>query len=191
MRWHRWLGAHHPADAWPARKSVERRFQFEATLPATPEQVFPLLCPIREREWIEGWRAEAVHTASGYAEHGALFRTRLELGELWVTTRYEPSARVEYTIFAGRQAVVRLDLRLAANGDGTTHWRIDRTYTGIGWLGRRRVGALSDARVQVENERLWRQLDHFLRTGRMLHGAGRAPRGTRAASGRSTAGTRA
>jgi hypothetical protein len=187
----RWPGRKHPADAKPARKCVERRFELEATLPATPEQVFPLLCPIREREWIEGWRADAVHTVSGHAERGALFRTRLGHGELWVTTTYEPSARVEYTIFAGRRVVVRLDLRLAANADGTTHWRVERTYTGIGWLGRRRVAALSEAQVHAEHERLRRQLDHFLRTGRMLHGAGGALRGMRGVSGPSTDGTRA
>jgi hypothetical protein len=147
---------------------VRRTFAFEATLPAPPEQVFPLLCPIREREWIEGWKAKTVHSASGVAEPGALFRTRIEVGELWVTSRYEPCTVVEYTIVARGQLVLVLTLSLRAEGDRATRWRIERTYTAIGWLGRRRVRALTEAGVRAEHERLCRQLEHYLRTGRML-----------------------
>jgi hypothetical protein len=28
-------------------------------LDATPERVFPLLCPVREAEWADGWQATA------------------------------------------------------------------------------------------------------------------------------------
>jgi hypothetical protein len=183
--------SHRPRAAKPRpRLAVRRTFDFETTLPGSPERIFPLLCPVREEEWIEGWRAEAVHSASGFAEIGAMFRTRIELGELWVTSRHEPPTRVEYTIVARGGAVLTLAAGLSAGAEGTTRWRIERTYTGIGWLGRHRVRALTEAGVRAENERLARQLEHFLRSGRMLL-AREAPAGRTGVSGPSTAGTRA
>ena len=36
-------------------------------LAAPPERVFPLLCPVRETEWVEGWDPLFVASASGLA----------------------------------------------------------------------------------------------------------------------------
>lgn len=41
-----------------------------------PEKVLPLLCPIREYEWIEIWECEMIHSNSGYAELDCVFKTR-------------------------------------------------------------------------------------------------------------------
>ena len=35
---------------------------------APPEVVFPLLCPVREYEWLEDWTCEMVFSESGVAE---------------------------------------------------------------------------------------------------------------------------
>ncbi|HET7731794.1 MAG TPA: hypothetical protein VFK48_17360, partial [Usitatibacter sp.] len=40
-----------------------------------PGQVFPLLCPVREADWIEGWDPGIVITASGVAERDCVFTT--------------------------------------------------------------------------------------------------------------------
>jgi hypothetical protein len=39
---------------------------------ARPEDVFPLLCPVREADWLAGWMdgLEMVHSGSGLAEDG-------------------------------------------------------------------------------------------------------------------------
>src|SRR4029079_16900293 len=58
------------------------------------EQVFPLLCPEREKEWLPGWDARMITSASGVAEHGAVFETQHEAGRtLWIVTEYEPPRR--------------------------------------------------------------------------------------------------
>ena len=43
--------------------------------PEGAEQRFPLLCPVREREWLAGWNPTIVHTKSGVAEPGCGFVT--------------------------------------------------------------------------------------------------------------------
>ena len=43
-------------------------------LKGNPEKVFPLLCPVREYEWVEPWRCDLVYTDSGVAELDCIFR---------------------------------------------------------------------------------------------------------------------
>jgi hypothetical protein len=101
-------------------------------LQAPPERVFPLLCPVREALWIPGWSAEILHSASGVAELGCVFRTRDEEGRerVWTVSRYEPEAgRIQFVQFVAGLAVIRLDIALApASGGCRAHW----TYTVMG-----------------------------------------------------------
>ena len=48
---------------------------------AKVEDVFPLLCPKREEEWIPGWKCDTLWSRSGYNEEGAIFRTTGKAGE--------------------------------------------------------------------------------------------------------------
>ena len=65
---------------------------YTMTLGAPPVDVFPLLCPVREYEWIEPWSCDMVFSASGLAENNAVFRTNFPTQgdeENWVVCRYE------------------------------------------------------------------------------------------------------
>ena len=44
---------------------------------APPDVVFPLICPVREAEWLDGWGDgfELIYSASGLAEKNCVFRT--------------------------------------------------------------------------------------------------------------------
>ncbi len=44
-------------------------------LEAAPETVFPLLCPVREYDWIESWHCRMVYSKSGFAEQDCIFQT--------------------------------------------------------------------------------------------------------------------
>jgi len=44
-------------------------------LAAKPAVVFPLLCPVREADWIDGWDPISVFTNSGAAEPDCIFVT--------------------------------------------------------------------------------------------------------------------
>jgi hypothetical protein len=60
---------------------------------AGPGTVFPLLCPVREADWIDGWDPLQVFTSSGHAEPDCVFTTRAEpIDAVWYVTRYEPDA---------------------------------------------------------------------------------------------------
>lgn len=42
---------------------------------------FPLLCPVREAEYLSDWEAEILYSKSGVAEEGCTFRTQNPGGE--------------------------------------------------------------------------------------------------------------
>jgi hypothetical protein len=77
-----------------------RRFTHEYTHNvAPPETVFPLLCPVREADWVPGWRYRLIYSESGIAEYGCVFITPNEDGTetTWVVTDYDPpSFRIAY-----------------------------------------------------------------------------------------------
>ncbi len=85
-------------------------------LDAPPDRVFPLLCPVREAEWVEGWDPSVVFTESGLVEPDCVFVTG---GAVWVTTRHDPEARsLGLLKVVPDETVCRIDIDVAPRGDG-------------------------------------------------------------------------
>lgn len=64
---------------------------YRQKLCAPPARVFPLLCPVREIEWADGWLPDLVISSSGIAERDCIFITPDEFGKaIWYVTRHEP-----------------------------------------------------------------------------------------------------
>ena len=62
---------------------------YKERIAASPSQIFPLLCPVREYDWLEGWDCDMIYSESGFAENNNVFTTGF-LGqgkEIWVVTR--------------------------------------------------------------------------------------------------------
>ncbi len=120
---------------------------FTHTVHAPARDVFPLLCPIREREWIPGWQGEAVHAASGVAEEDGVFVAGLEglPRSTFFVTRFEAPRRIEYLVLGERGIADRLALALDDAGDGTCTLTWRRVYTGLTPEGNARVEAAADA----------------------------------------------
>jgi hypothetical protein len=139
------------------------------TVPAAPAQVFPLLCPVREYDWLPHWRCELLHSASGVAEEDCVFRTAFpDQGPmLWVVSRYEPPARIEFTCFDADVCVFRLKIVLSAEGAAT---RLDwtRRWLSIGPSGEAWLADWSEAEHEKSMDFLRRALTHYLTTGEML-----------------------
>jgi hypothetical protein len=118
--------------AEPKWKRAER-FDRVATLElkARAEEIFPLLCPVREYDWIPDWRCEMVYSDSGTAEKDAVFRTRFALGSMatWTCITYEPPRFIEYLVVLGLGAVMRLSLRLEDGPGGSTRLQWAMRFT--------------------------------------------------------------
>ena len=154
------------------RQSGHVAFIHDSVMPASPEEVFPLLCPVREYEWIESWRCGLVYSESGVAEKGCVFTTDKDRHATWVVTRYEPPARIEFSVVADAGYVVRLKITVAGGGEGGSRLRWERIYTALNRKGERALARMNADEAEAHMVDLDKRLLHFLTTGEMLRGTG-------------------
>lgn len=135
-------------------------------LEGPPEQVFPLLCPVRECEWVNGWDPTTVITESGVAEQDCIFVIGPEDDEAtWVIVTHEPPVRIEFLRVVPKTSVGRIHIHLRPHGLGGTAAEITYTHTAISDGGRKVVDEFT-AEAYTEFMREWEaELNHFLRTG--------------------------
>jgi hypothetical protein len=145
----------------------------DLTVAAPAGDIFPLLCPVREYDWIEGWRCEMIFSDSGVAENNCIFATDRpgEGKRTWVVSRYEPPKAIEFVIFQENAVVIRLDLYLSANGDGKTRLRVTHTITALNEDGIAVMQHVEPEAIRNRWQALERALNHYLADGSMLSGA--------------------
>ncbi len=152
-------------------KTDRRRVRFNAVqhIQAEPEAIFPLLCPVREHDWILPWKAEIIYTKSGIAEEGCIFRTgNAEDGtDIWVMTHYEPSRRVGFVRVNALRAI-RYDIRVGAAGDGSSRLLWQQEITALDEAGDQHVAELRQEDFTAMVAAAERMLQHYLDTGEAL-----------------------
>jgi hypothetical protein len=138
-------------------------------LVAGPAAVFPLLCPVREADWIEGWDPTLVITASGTAEPDCVFMTRSGAeAACWYVTRHEPEAGlVEMLKFTPGVTACRLTIQLAAVAGGSEA-TITYAHTSLGPEGDAVVAAFTEGHYRAFMQDWEARLNHYLRHGSAL-----------------------
>ncbi len=139
-------------------------------LEAAPEAVFPLLCPVRESEWIEPWRCRMIYSQSGFAEQDCVFQTDFPKDgptETWVVCRYEPPHLIEFVRVSTLRAT-RYTITLRPTGGGKTEAEWRQVITGLTEEGDRLIEQEPEETYRAQMERLAEMLNHFLHTGRRL-----------------------
>lgn len=150
-------------------KAVRRVFEAKMRLNATPEEVFPLLCPVREYNWIPHWKCEMVWSDSGVAEDDCVFRTWFPGRggkETWVVCRYEFGETIEFVRF-NSSLTVRYRIRLTEEEGATrAHW--SQLQTGLDEMGNSIIENTTPEAYASRMKSLESMLDHYLSTGEML-----------------------
>src|SRR5262245_49499175 len=142
---------------------------YRQRLHGPPAKVFPLLCPVREAEWAEGWLPELVISSSGVAERDCVFITQDKPGTaIWYVTRHEPERWfVEMLKIIPGVTACRLEIQLSENGD-ECFADITYTHTSIGSVGDEFVAKFTADYYQGFMKAWEKELNHFLKTGRRL-----------------------
>jgi len=142
---------------------------YRQSLCASPAKVFPLLCPVREAEWADGWLPELVISSSGVAERDCVFITADKLEKtIWYITRHEPERWfVEMLKILAGVTACRLEIQLSENGDGCF---ADVTYshTSMGAAGDEFVTKFTADAYKKSMQAWEKALNHFLTTGQLL-----------------------
>lgn len=158
--------------------------EYRMTQQATPAQVFPLLCPVREYDWIPHWRCELLYSLSGFAELGCVFKTDFgdQWGpEIWVVSHYRPAEGISF-VRTGAMRTTRYEITLAGDRPGTavtpvTHLTWRQEVTGLNIEGNRLVAAASAGEFRAMMAALDRMLGHYLATGTSCPDPAPAPLG--------------
>ena len=112
---------------------------------APPEQVFPLLCPVREADWAPGWIYRLIYSDSGVAEVGCIFATPDPHNHVapeitWVTTDHDPASfRVGFVWISPGRVATEIRIQLAPHSTAETEARIRYRYTGLSPEGNREI----------------------------------------------------
>jgi len=147
----------------PARR-VSRTYTQH--LISSPDTVFPLLCPVREADWINGWNPLLVVSDTGVAERDCTFiTTALPSNSIWYITRHEPdSGFIEMLKLTPGVTACRLSIQLRAVPSGS---EADVTYchTSFGPEGDAFVATFTED-YYLKFMQDWEvRLNHYLRHG--------------------------
>lgn len=143
--------------------------EFVQTDNAAPEKVFPLLCPVREAEWVPGWEYRLIHSTSGFAELGCVFTTPNDDGSAttWMTIEYEPARRVGFVWVWPKMVAARLRFELEP-ASGKTHLHARYEYTGLSEKGNAEVERYTGEWFAGKMKKFEAALNHYLTTGKMI-----------------------
>ena len=136
------------------------------------EEVFGLACPVREDNWIPGWRnqREIIYTESGLAELSCTFKTKSlphHLGQpaTWVNNVYEPFRKIQYSAM-NEEVVYQIQLDLTSV-EGGCEVVITRTWTALTAVAEEFLEKLQTDLARKPPD-LFRLMDHYLTTGKMM-----------------------
>lgn len=145
--------------------------QYIQTNSASPDKVFPLLCPVREADWVPDWQYRLIYSESGLAELGCVFITPNDDGSetIWQVIEYDPVAfKIAFAWFTAGQLVAQIRIQLAAKPPRETAAHIRYTYTSLSEEGSSLVDHY-DRRWFEHKMKSWEAaLNHYLRTGRKI-----------------------
>ncbi len=150
-------------------KRLTREYPMLMAYPA--RDIFPLLCPVREYEWIPHWRCRLVHSQSGHAELGCVFQTDFtdDYGlETWVVSRYEKEKEIAF-VRTGEHRTTRYTISLTPTAGGTTLlWR--QEITALTPRGEELLGAVAESGFTAMMRQLEELLNRHLDKGHARRG---------------------
>jgi len=146
---------------------------FTQHLVAEPSKVFPLLCPVREADWLDGWDPPAVFSESGFAEPDCVFLTEASpVSAIWYITRHEPgNCFVEMIKITPNITACKLTIQLRPV-EGGSEAEITYSHTSLGPEGDTFVASFTeDYYLQFMKD--WEtRINHYLTHGSMLRTEG-------------------
>jgi len=144
---------------------------YTQTINSTPEAIFPLLCPVREAEWLDGWNYTMLFSKSGFAEVGAVFSTPSdgESDTIWIITKHDRiTYEVEFARVTPGSRACFIQIKVRAIDKRRSYVDIAYTHTGLKPEGNVFVDGYTEE-VFLNMVQLWeRSMNHFLETGSRL-----------------------
>ncbi|WP_022664252.1 hypothetical protein [Desulfospira joergensenii] len=149
-------------------KRETRLYVADISHPAS--KIFPLLCPTREYEWIEGWECDLLYSESGLAEQDCIFQCRIlngNLPEMWILDLYQPDEKIQFSIHMDG-CIIRYTITLFEKPDKTTVSTWHMTLTAFNEAGHRFLAENDPEVFKAKFSVFEAMLNHYLETGEKL-----------------------
>jgi hypothetical protein len=133
--------------------------------------VFPLLCPVRERDWLDGWQCTLVHSNSGLIEEGCVFTTphHGKLETTWYVTLHDPEKySIEFVRVTPEESVVKINIELQPVSQDSTESLITYEFTSLRETQNQFIQ--TELEQEFKTSMLWweKAINHYLKTGEKL-----------------------
>ena len=152
-------------------KAIQKTFTYTQNNDGTPEEVFPLLCPVREKDWLDGWEYEMIYSKSGLVEKDCAFSTPQhgKADTIWYVSQYDPgNFTIEFIRVTPNESVVKINISLSPLSDNKTRVDISYQYTGLNDEQNNFIENGLEEQFN-ENMRWWEKaINHYLKTGNKL-----------------------
>lgn len=150
-------------------KPIRRKHTCHQTWLGSVSSVFPLLCPVKEMDWIPGWLPRLVVSGSGGMEKNCLFVERDGEGEaIWVVTDYEKNRFLSmYRILPG-VTVSQFYIRLSEGRESTTEAEVSYEHTALGEAGEKVVAGFSEENFLTFMAHFEAALNYYLTHGELI-----------------------
>jgi len=152
-------------------KGLKKTLSFTQRNNGNIDDVFPLLCPVREKDWLDGWEYEMVHSSSGLIEKDCVFTTphHGEYSTVWQVTQYDViNHEIEFLRVTPFENVVKISIKLTPLDTNKTEALIGYQYTALN----EEQNAFIEAELEesfIESMQWWEKaINHYLITGKML-----------------------
>ncbi len=150
-------------------KPKRREHRCLQTWKAAPEKVFPLLCPVRETDWIPGWQPKFVVSNSGVMELDCIFVEPATPNDAtWIVTRYELNRFVEMYRIVPEATVRKFSIKLEPGPENTSRAYVAYDFTAIGKEGEKVVDEFTAASFNEFMKRFETAINHYLTTGQKI-----------------------
>ena len=152
-------------------ETVQKTFTCVQINTGNIKEVFPLLCPVREKDWIDGWNYKMIKSISGLIEENCVFTTEQhgKLETVWYVTQYDKeNYKIEFIRVTPIENTVRINIELEKIDSITTKSHISYVYT---ILDKKDIVTKIKEIEQSFSDSMnyWEKaINHYLKTGKML-----------------------
>lgn len=157
-----------PAIAFKAEHITR---SYEQTIYADPSQVFELICPVREAEWLDGWDYRLIYSESGLAEEGCVFISRQpgENDTIWMITKRDAEKKeIEFARVTPESRIARLVVAVKQKETNVSRVQITYVFTALCEEGNRFLAEFTEEKFS-EAMKFWENsMNYYLQTGKKL-----------------------
>ena len=152
-------------------KGIQRSFKYNQINYGNIGDVFPLLCPERELDWLDGWEYKMIHSNTGIIEKDCVFTTTFkEHSEtVWQVTQYDKTNYIiEFLRVTPFENVAKINIQLNKISEKKTEAIIEYRYTALNEDQNTFIKTNLE-QIFIESMKWWeKSINYYLETGNKL-----------------------